>query len=68
MEIKARAEARGLLVRVGRKTRWGNSEEMVDQKNDAEQERVIAYYRDWIQTQPHLLNQLDTLQGQALSC
>lgn len=59
-------ENAGLLVRVDRRTPWGNPFEMPD---DGDRETVIAKYRGhYLPHKPTLLAQLGTLRGKALAC
>ena len=48
-------------------SRWGNPFVMADE-SDAERERAIAAYREWIMTQPELMSSLDELRGRRLGC
>lgn len=48
-------------------SKWGNPFVLADD-SDAERERVIAVYREWVVTQPELMNSLEELRGQRLGC
>ena len=48
-------------------SKWGNPFVMTDD-SEAERERVIAAYRDWIVTQPELMSSLEELRGRRLGC
>ena len=50
-----------------RGSKWGNPFVMADE-SDAERERVIAAYREWVVTQPELMSSLDELRGRRLGC
>ena len=50
-----------------RGSKWGNPFIMLDE-SDAERERVIGAYRDWIMTQPELMSSLEELRGKRLGC
>jgi hypothetical protein len=50
-----------------RGSKWGNPFIMLD-NGDAERERVIATYRDWIVTQAELMGSLEELRGKRLGC
>jgi len=50
-----------------RASKWGNPFVMED-GSDAERERAIAAYREWLLMQPELLASLDELRGQRLGC
>ena len=52
-------------VYIGRGSKWGNPFKI---GIDGTREDVIEQYRDWIQTQPHLLNSLEELRGKILGC
>ena len=52
-------------VYIGRNSKWGNPFKI---GIDGTREDVIEQYRDWIQTQPHLLNSLEELRGKTLGC
>lgn len=54
-------------VYIGRPSKWGNPFEMKDQSAN-ERYRVIEQYREWIKTQPELLNSLHELEGKTLGC
>jgi hypothetical protein len=48
-------------------SRWGNPFVMADE-SDAERERAIAAYREWIATQAELMDSLEELRGKRLGC
>ena len=52
-------------VYIGRNSKWGNPFKI---GIDGTREDVIEQYRDWIQTQSHLLNSLEELRGKTLGC
>lgn len=52
-------------VYIGRPSKWGNPFVMC---SEADRARVIAQYRAWILTQPHLLAALSELKGKRLGC
>ena len=52
-------------VYIGRPTKWENPFKVGE---DGTREEVIAKYRDWLQTQPHLLADLRELKGKVLGC
>ena len=52
-------------VRIDRRSKWGNPFRIGPDGTRAE---VIAKYRAWIQTQPHLLASLGELNGRRLGC
>lgn len=52
-------------VFIGRPSKWGNP--FVIGK-DGDRAEVIAKYRAWIATQPHLLAALPELRGKRLAC
>ena len=54
-------------VYIGRPSKWGNIFVMEDQ-SAIERYRVIEQYREWIKTQPQLLNSLHELKGKILGC
>jgi hypothetical protein len=59
------AEANGLLVRIDRRTEWGNPFVI---PADGDRATVIAKYRDYLPGQPSLLGRLPELKGKALGC
>jgi hypothetical protein len=61
----ATARAAGRLVRIDRRSRWGNPFRL---RREADRAQVIARYRAWLLTQPDLLAALPTLRGKALAC
>lgn len=48
-------------------TKWGNPFVLEDD-SDAERDRVLGVYREWIVQQPELIAALPELQGQRLGC
>jgi len=48
-------------------SKWGNPFVLADD-SDAERDRVIAVYREWIVDQPELMSSLEELRGQRLGC
>ena len=50
-----------------RGSKWGNPFIMLDE-SDAERERVLASYGDWIVTQAALMGSLEDLRGKRLGC
>ncbi len=48
-------------------SKWGNPFVMADD-SDAERERVIQAYREWVVAQPALMSSLEELRGQRLGC
>lgn len=52
-------------VLIDRRTKWGNPFPMRDYKD---RERVIKSYREWLPTQPHLMESLHELKGKVLGC
>jgi hypothetical protein len=52
-------------VYIGRPSKWGNPFEI---GTDGTREDVIRKYREWVQTQPELMNALGELEGQRLGC
>lgn len=60
------ADRRGLLVRIDRRTEWGNPFEMPD---DGDRKTVIENYEThYLPHKPSLLSRLDSLRGKALGC
>jgi hypothetical protein len=49
------------------RSKWGNPFVLADD-SDAERDRSIAAYREWIVTQPDLMSSLDELRGRRLGC
>ncbi|WP_239311283.1 DNA cytosine methyltransferase [Frankia sp. Cj3] len=66
-ELRALADA-GLLVRIGRPSRWGNPHRLPAGGTDVERADVVARYRAYLETQLDLLRQLPDLRGKALGC
>jgi hypothetical protein len=54
-------------VYVGRPSQWGNPFK-IGYDADGTRAEVIAKYREWITTQPHLVRDLPTLKGKRLGC
>lgn len=54
-------------VYIGRGSIWGNPFPMQD-KTDAERERVIAEYEAYIRNDPFLRSQIPSLAGKTLGC
>lgn len=52
-------------VFIGRPSLWGNPFEI---GKDGTRKEVVQKYRIWIQTQPELLTQIETLRGKILGC
>lgn len=52
-------------VYVGRPSKWGNPFEI---GKDGTREQVIAKYREYILSSPHLLRALPELKGKVLAC
>jgi len=52
-------------VLIDRRTKWGNPFRI---GRDGTRAQVIAKYRDWLYTQPHLLASLGELEGKRLGC
>ncbi len=50
---------------IGRPSVWGNPFEI---GKDGSREEVVAKYREWILTQPELLELLPLLRGKVLGC
>lgn len=50
-----------------RGSKWGNPCVMADE-SDAERERAVAAYREWVVTQPDLMSSLEELRGLRLGC
>ena len=48
-------------------SKWGNPFIMLDE-SDAERDRVVDAYPDWIVTQPELMSCLEDLRGKRLGC
>ncbi len=52
-------------IYIGRPSKWGNPFYI---GRDGNRETVIKKYKEWIQTQPDLLQDLHELRGKTLSC
>lgn len=63
--VIAWANARGLLVRIDRKSPWGND---FKEGVDGNLQEVIAMYAASLSGRPDLLKDLPTLRGKALMC
>ena len=61
----AAARTAGRLVRIDRRSRWGNPFRL---RREADRAQVIAQYRAWLLAQPDLLAALPTLRGKVLAC
>ena len=61
----AAARADGTLVRVDRRTRWGNPFRL---GRDGTRAEVIRRYADYLLTRPDLLADLPSLRGHTLAC
>jgi len=59
------AHQAGILVRIDRRTPWGNPFRI---DRDGDRAQVIACYRDWILSRPDLLERIPSLRGKALAC
>ncbi|KKM73004.1 hypothetical protein LCGC14_1414830 [marine sediment metagenome] len=52
-------------VYIGRPSKWGNPFVVL---LDGDRDQVIEKYREWIQTQPQLMDSLHELKGKVLGC
>lgn len=52
-------------VYIGRPSKWGNPFEI---GRDGTRQEVIDKYREWIMTQPNLMESLNELSGKTLGC
>lgn len=52
-------------VYIGRPTEWGNP---FRAWRESDRETVVAQYREWIKTQPHLMARIPELRGKRLGC
>jgi hypothetical protein len=52
-------------VYIGRPSKWGNPFEI---GKDGTREEVVAKYRNWILTQPHLIKDIPELKDKVLGC
>jgi hypothetical protein len=52
-------------VYIGRPSQWGNPFVM---GQDGDRAAVVAKYREWVLTQPLLMDQISTLRGKTLAC
>lgn len=50
-----------------RSSKWGNPF-VLRNDTDAERERVISEYREWLVAQPELMGSLEELRGKRLGC
>lgn len=57
----------GNAIYVGRPSKWGNPF-IIDFDGETTREQAIEAYREWIKTQPELLNSLHELKGKDLVC
>ena len=48
-------------------SKWGNPFVLADD-SDAERQRSIAQYREWVLSQPDLMSALEELRGKRLAC
>ena len=61
-------------IYIGRPSIWGNPYTHIKDRNTKAQfivksrEEAIQKYREWIQDQPELMNQLESLRGKKLGC
>lgn len=59
-------------VYIGRPSKWGNpyshKEGTLAQFKVKTRKEAISKYKEWIQTQPDLMNSLDELKGKTLGC
>jgi len=68
-ELITWAKATGKLVRIDRKSRWGNPYKLADQGNDTERAEVCQRYEaEHLPAQPDLLDLIPTLRGKVLAC
>jgi hypothetical protein len=49
---------------IGRPSKWGNPFNL----GDYTREEAITKYREWIVKQPHLMNNLEELEGKIVGC
>lgn len=52
-------------IRIDRKTKWGNPFIV---GVDGTRQQCVDQYREWIMTQPHLLDSLHEIKGKRLGC
>lgn len=52
-------------VYIGRPSKWGNPFTL---KCEADRDKVLAQYLEWVLSQPQLLAQLNELKGKTLGC
>ena len=52
-------------IRICRPSKWGNPFRI---GIDGTREEVIGKYREWLKSQPKLMNQIDELKGKKLGC
>jgi hypothetical protein len=52
-------------IYIGRPNKWGNPFVI---GRDGTRSQVIDKYRQWLMSQPHLLEQVHTLKGKVLGC
>ena len=55
----------GCDVRIGRPSKWGNPFVI---GRDGNRKDVVAKYRAWVVTQPHLMSALHELRGKRIGC
>jgi hypothetical protein len=59
-------------IYVGRPSKWGNpfshKEGTTAEYKVLTREEAVAKYREWIRTQPHLMESLSELKGKTLGC
>jgi hypothetical protein len=48
-------------------SKWGNPF-VLEEDTEAERDRVLAIYREWVIAQPELMSSLDELRGKRLGC
>lgn len=61
--VHCRAESYDIYI--GRPSKWGNPFKLA---RDADRAEILARYRAWLLTQPHLLATLHELKGKVLGC
>ena len=61
----AAARAENLLVRIDRRSRWGNPFHI---GRDGDRATVIERYREYLAARADLMAQLDQLRGKVLAC
>ena len=63
--LVAWAGAEGKLVRIDRRTAWGNPFRL---RRESDRDQVIRDYAKYLERSPLLLVQIDDLRGKALAC